>query len=38
MEKYFDKLTRGTVDSSHWALWQGAKNVTTQIATFVASV
>ncbi|TLD06967.1 hypothetical protein PgNI_11110 [Pyricularia grisea] len=37
MENYFDKLTRGTVDSSHWALWQGAKNVTTQIATFIAS-
>ena len=28
MEVYFDRgLTRGLVNSSHWALWQGAKGV-----------
>lgn len=39
MEKYFDAgLTRGEVDSSHWALWQAAKDVNSVVGEWISTL
>ncbi len=39
MEAYFDNgLTRGLVNSSHWALWHGAQGVNTIVGQWLASL
>ncbi|KAL6852274.1 hypothetical protein ACO1O0_006815 [Amphichorda felina] len=39
MEAYFEQgLTRGLVNSSHWALWQGAKGVNNIVGEWLSSL
>lgn len=38
MDKYFDNLTRGEVEASHWALWQAAGDVNDKVVKWVSDV